>query len=1156
MTPERWQQIKQVCQLALEHEPGERAAFLTRAFAADASLRAEVERLLQNASSVEDVPQSPIWHQLVPPVSSPRIDSRDLRTPSVPKQLGRYNIIGVLGQGGMGTVYEAEQDSPRRRVALKVIKPGLSNPEILKRFERESQALGRLQHPGIAQIYEAGTADTGFGSRPYFAMEFIQGKPLKDYITARALEIPERLEVVAKVCDAVQHAHDRGIIHRDLKPGNILVDRMGQPKVLDFGVARVVEGPAPETLYTTAGELVGTLAYMSPEQVRADAASVDGRSDVYAIGVMLYELLAGRLPYNVSGLPHEAVHTILEEDPRPLSTISRRFKGDIATIVAKALEKDAARRYASTAALAADLRRYLDNEPITARRPSTIYQLQKFVRRHIPLVAGVVAVFVALMGGTIVSAWQALRARTAERGALEAENRAKTERDEAVRERNRSLAAEELAQQERNRAIAAQQLAQEERGRAVAAGQRASNEAAISRAVRDFLQSDLLAQSSAQQQASPNSKPDPDLKVRTALDRAAARVPERFHGQPLVEAAVRQTIGAAYLDLGLYGQAHEQFKHALQLRRDTVGPQHELSLDAQKSLAGALMLEGKYPEAEALYLQAIQGLQRRRGENDLSVLEARAELAEVYLDEGRYVPAETLLIATLETQRRVLGPERAATLSSLLELGRAQIAQGKYADAETSLRTLLDGQQRTKGAEHPDTLTAETDLAQVLMREFKYDEAETRYKLALDAERRVLGPDHPYTLGTANGLALLYKTEGMYARAEPLYVDILSARERLVGSDHPDTLIAMNNLGALYVAEHRYSEAEPLLMRTLADRKRVLGPEHPNTLNTMVNLAQVYLGEGRVADALPLYSEVVSIRLRILGPEHPDTLFMMANLGVVYGAEGHFSDAERLLTHVRDVRRRLLGDRHPSTAQVTDNLGQLYLRRGEIARAQALFAEALEDRRRALGPDNVDTLRSQSNLAEAYREAGEIERGAALLAETLLRARAMLTRDNDVTLGTIERLAEAYRRQGRLADAQTLLVQALESRRRVLGPLHPDTIEDVVKLGQVFLDQRQDERAEETLRQAVSADNKLIKPWILYEAKSALGAVLTAQRRFGEAEAQALAAYEGLVGLGETIPAESKHTITQTVDRLDELYRAWGNQERAAAWASRLRRTP
>jgi non-specific serine/threonine protein kinase/serine/threonine-protein kinase len=314
--------------------------------------------------------------------------------------MGRYRIVRLIGDGGMGAVYEAEQESPRRTVALKVIKPEFTSLELLRRFEQEAQALGRLQHPGIAQIYEAGAADTGHGPQPYFAMEFIHGQSLREYADRHNLSARDRLGLLARVCDAVHHAHQRGLIHRDLKPDNILVDETGQPKVLDFGVARVTDGDMQATLYTGIGHLVGTLEYMSPEQVLGDPLALDTRSDVYALGVILYELLADRMPYTIGKSVLEAARTIRETDPARLSSFNRSYRGDIETIVAKALEKDKTRRYSSAAELAADIRRYLNDEPIVARPPSASYQLQKFARRNKALVTGAIVVLLVAYGAT------------------------------------------------------------------------------------------------------------------------------------------------------------------------------------------------------------------------------------------------------------------------------------------------------------------------------------------------------------------------------------------------------------------------------------------------------------------------------------------------------------------------------------------------------------------------------------------------------------------------------------------------------------------------------------------------------------------------------------------------------------------------------------
>ena len=391
---------------ALANERSERSGYLAEACPDNPAMRTDIESPLADADRqltkpVDDSEVAKVWRQMAAiSVTDTLSPSQAIDTPLA--RIGRYRILRLLGEGGMGVVYEAEQEQPRRTVALKVIKLGLATHQQIRRFEQECRALGRLQHPGIAQIYEAGTADSGFGPQPYFAMELIRGESLLKYAEAHQLKTPERLDLMAKVCDAVQHAHQRFVIHRDLKPSNILVDESGQPKILDFGVARATDNDAQLTCQTDVGQLVGTLAYMSPEQVMADPMGIDTRSDVYALGVTLYELLAGRLPYTVSTQVHEAVRTIREQDPTPLRSVSRTYRGDIETIVCKALEKDKARRYASASGMAADIRRYLNDEPITARRPSAKYQLQKFARRY-KLPVAVAGAFLLLLVGAFAT---------------------------------------------------------------------------------------------------------------------------------------------------------------------------------------------------------------------------------------------------------------------------------------------------------------------------------------------------------------------------------------------------------------------------------------------------------------------------------------------------------------------------------------------------------------------------------------------------------------------------------------------------------------------------------------------------------------------------------------------------------------------------------
>jgi hypothetical protein len=338
------------------------------------------------------------------------------------EQIGPYKILGLLGSGGMGVVYLAEQEQTRRQVALKMMKPGTATPERLRRFEFEAQALGRLEHPGIARIYQAGTADAGQGPQPYFAMELIRGQPLNAYTEQKQFGVKERLRLMIQVCQAMQYAHHHGVIHRDLKPGNILVDAAGQPRVLDFGVARVTDGDlAASSLQTDEGQLVGTLPYMSPEQAAADPRAIDWRSDVYTLGVICYELVSGRLPRELKGKGViAAVRTLTEQEPARLSSVSKRFCGDLDTIVAKALDRDKEQRYQSAADLAADLECYLDDRPIKARPAGAVYHILKFARRHKAAAAVVLAVVLVLVGATVISTRYALSAGRAERTARDA----------------------------------------------------------------------------------------------------------------------------------------------------------------------------------------------------------------------------------------------------------------------------------------------------------------------------------------------------------------------------------------------------------------------------------------------------------------------------------------------------------------------------------------------------------------------------------------------------------------------------------------------------------------------------------------------------------------------------------------------------------------
>jgi hypothetical protein len=919
MTPERWQKLKELCHLALERESAQRASFLAEACVDDEDLRREAESMIARATSGAGILDGPIWKELgvEAGVPAPAVETAQW----IPATIGRYRILRVVGEGGMGIVYEAEQDQPRRLVALKVIRPGLASSDMLRRFERESQALGRLHHVGIAQIYEAGTAETGFGAQPYFAMEFIHGIPLRQYAESHRLNTRQRLELMARVCESVEHAHQHGIIHRDLKPGNILVDEAGQPKVLDFGVARLTGGATQATLQTDLGQLVGTLAYMSPEQVLGDPGQMDSRSDVYALGVILYELLAQRLPYEIKDQVYDAVRTIREEDPKGLSSINRVFRGDIETIVAKALEKDKARRYASAAAMQADIRKYLADEPISARPASTIYQLQKFAQRHKALVSATAIVFVVLVAGVVVSTREAVKARRAEQTA---------------------------------------------------------------QAVNDFLQNDLLAQAGASTQAAPSTKPDPDLKVRTALDRAAARMGGKFAGHPEVEAAIRKTIGETYSDLGLYSEARAQLERAVDL------------------------------------------------------------------------------------YRRSLGPKDPKTLKTISELGRTAFDEGKYADAEALLAQALGMQRRIAGSEHPDTLYSMNNLAEV------------------------------------------YRVQGRYGQAETLHSETLEIRRRVFGPEHPSTLASMGNLAIVYYLEGKFPQAEALQSQTLEMERRVIGPEHPNTLNSMNNLANMYDEDGKRAQAEVLYREALEIQRRVLGPEHAATLRSMNNLASLFIEQGKYAEAEALQSQALEIQRRIVGPGQIDMLGAMENLADAYALQAKYAQAESLYRQVEESARRALGPDNPLTLNQLANFTSMYQRQGKYD------------------------------LAEKY------------AAQALAGIQHSLGSEYSDTLSSNLNLVLARISQGKYRESEPIAREVLAAyEKKQPDDWQRFRAESLLGASLSGQKKYAEAEPLLLEGYQGMLARKDRIAVPDRYHLDRAQQWLVQLYAAWGKPAKVAEWSKR-----
>jgi serine/threonine protein kinase/tetratricopeptide (TPR) repeat protein len=784
------------------------------------------------------------------------------------ESIGPYQLLQRIGLGGMGEVWLAEQTQPvRRRVALKLIKTGMDTGEVVARFQSERQALALMDHPSIAKVFEAGSTPQG---RPYFVMEYITGIPITQYCDQHRMTLRERLELFVHVCEGVQHAHQKGIIHRDLKPSNILVDDVDGkplPRIIDFGVAKAIaHGLIGESQFTRAGARVGTPAYMSPEQAGSSGLDVDTRTDVYSLGVVLYELLVGERPLEFHELASDEMLRRLreEEPPRPSTklrtlgdqftaeergcdppTLARQLRGDLDAITLKALEKDRSRRYGTPSELGADIGRYLNHEAVLAVPPSVAYRARKFARRYRGALAAVSACALVLILAAGVSIWQSVR---------------------ATKQRDRADA-----------------------------------EAAVAQAVNDFLQNDLLAQANAAKQSGPSA--DPDLKVRTALDRAAARITGKFNRQPEVEAAIRDTIGQTYMGLGLYPEARTQLERALDLQRRVLGAENPKTLKTISRLGFTAYRQGSYPQAEALFSQALEIQRRVLGPEHPDILYSMNGLANVHKDQGNYAQAEALFSQTLEIRRRVLGFEHRDTLASMNNLAIAYVEQGKYAQAEALQSRALEIKRRVLGPEHPSTLTSMSNLAVVYLDQGKYAQAETLHVQMLAIQRRVLGPEHPDTLDSMSNLANVYNAQGKYAQAETLASQTLQIRRRVLGPEHPDTLMSMNNLSLVYDSQGKYAQAEALFRQTVGIERRVLGPELPLTLSVVSDFASMYQRQGKYALAETYAAQALAGRRHALGSEHPDTMVSAADLAQAYQSQGKFAESEPLAREAVEFER-------------------------------------------------------------------------------------------------------------------------------------------------------------------------------------------------------------------------------------------------------------
>ncbi|MEO8432090.1 MAG: serine/threonine-protein kinase [Acidobacteriota bacterium] len=778
----------------------------------------------------------------------------------IPREIGGFRILGKLGEGGMGIVYEAEQTNPSRRVALKIVRGGrFVDEQYLRMFRREAETLARLVHPNIAAIYEVGRTDDG---QHFFTMELVSGQSLRSYVRERLggraptrEQLRDRLRLFDTICRAVNHAHQRGVIHRDLKPTNIVVTESGDVKILDFGLARITDADvAAATVMSEIGTIRGTLPYMSPEQSRGDSRDIDSRTDVYSLGVIMYEILSGALPYETESVSMvQALRAISEETPRAMKTAEggEGLDEDLQTIVGKALEKEPERRYQSASGLADDVERYLASQPILAHPPSAIYQLRKLVARHKLSFAAAAAIALSLVALAVTLVVYGARVRT--------------ERD------------------------------------------RAEIEAAKASAINVFLKDALGA-------ADPWSKGSRNVTLLDALRQAQQKAHTAFLHQPLIEAAVLQTIGVTFANLAEFGEAEKALSRALALRSAAAGARSAEAAESWTEIAKTSLLQGKADDAEKA---AREALNITRGLHDARSLETAAAMN---------VLSDALRVKGKFPEARSLGEQA-------LRISRAQAPGART--AMTEARTALAG----RAARTMDYRRVEIDAFRVLggvaldQDESKPEEAFMRERLAL---ARALHPDKNMEIAEAlddYGVALT--NVGDFPGAERAFLEAIEIEHAILGDDHPAMATTRENLGNVYFREKKYDQTARNLEIVLAMRRKALGEDSEPVARTLANMGAVYMTSGNLEAAARTYPEAVERLTRTLGPEHPDVAHVLTSMGELFIKQKRYAEGEPALLRALEVRRKVFGEAHLRTQRTIKDLGDLYEGWGKPAQAKA-----------------------------------------------------------------------------------------------------------------------------------------------------------------------------------------------------------------------------
>jgi eukaryotic-like serine/threonine-protein kinase len=951
-TPERWQRVAPILDEAFELAPKARAAYLDRVCAGDAELRADAEAMLAaeldsadflDRSIDEYVDALAAQTSSAKALTADEIDSDDLPSGTL---IGPYRVVDGLGHGGMGTVYVAERADGQfeQRVALKLVRHGLDSAESHRRFLAERQILARLSHPNIARLVDGGIAPDG---RPWFAMELVDGVPLTHHCDEHRLGIDRRLALFLDVGEAVRYAHQNLIVHRDLKPSNMLVTTEGRMKLLDFGIAKLIEddqtvasGPSAPAPDTRTELRIMTPEYAAPEQVRGEP--VTTATDVYALGTVLYELLSGHRAHRferrtpaeyervvcdaeslrpsemVTRRPAVGLRTAPDAPPprdvwttRGLDAIAlrRRLAGDLDTIVLHALEKDPARRYPSVEAMLDDVRRYLAALPIRARPDSRAYRFRKFARRHRIGLAASAALALALIAGFGATLWQA-RAR--------------------------------------------------------------AREAAKAEEVKNFVVG-LFALSD------PAEARGRDITARELLARGVQRVDSALGRQPVVQEELLGVLGNIHHQLGLYAQADTLFARSVQVAERAFGPSH-LEVAARLTQRGAALKElGRPADAESLLARALQVRRRALGSDHADVAETIRELADVLSRAGKAQRAESLYHVAIEIHQRRLGPDALELSRDYDALAVLLDEEERFEAANVTYRQALAIRRRKLDAGHPDVLNVEGNIVGNLERLGRYAEAESLARVVLHGRRR-LYPDglHPDIAYSLHSLGNIFELQGRWAEAESLDTEALAIRRRTLGPDHPMSMATLNNLAIVRYRMGDLTGAEATFREVLDLWSTKLGMRHRYTLRAMSSLGAVLSEAGQYDEAERLLRAVVRAR-RDAGDSTNELGTTLRNVGVLLHRTGRLAEAERTLRETLAIYRRELPDNHPRLAEAMTALGQVLTSRGRGSEAEPLLRTATAIREAKFGAQDLRTAESRAALGMALGGMGKRVEAESLL---------------------------------------------------------------------------------------------------------------------------------------------------------------------------------